>query len=163
MLDPEILSAVRDSWLGESIRSVSWLFAALETVHFIGICTLIGAMLVVDLRLLNVIRGGAIREVLGFARLAIAGFVLAFLSGVAFFASNPDNYDANPLFWIKMGLVLVAGLNLAWFELAERRKVLALPEGASSALDTKLVAGLSLLLWAAIIVAGRFLPLLGIG
>lgn len=163
MLHPSILAAFRDSWLGEGVRSISWMFAALETVHFIGLCMLIGAMLIVDLRLLNVLRVGAIKDVLAFTYLAVAGFALNLVSGVAFFASNPENYDANPLFWIKMSLVLLAGMNVAWFEFVERRRILAVAPEADVPMQTKFVAALSLGLWTLIIVAGRFLPQFGIG
>ena len=163
MLPQQLIKVIHDSWLGEFVRSIYWMFGALETVHFFGLCLLIGAMLLVDLRLMGVIKRGSLREVLQFTHIAIVGFALAFLSGISFFASSPANYNQNPLFWAKMAAVVLAGLNVAWFELVERRKVLDLPDGADPHPDTKLVAGLSLLLWATVIVLGRFLPLLGLG
>lgn len=162
MIDPALLKAIHDTWLGETIRSSSLIFPTLETAHFIGLCMLLGAMILVDLRLVGILRGPA-KPVLLFTRLAIVGFTINLLSGVGFFVSNPSNYDANPLFWIKMGLVLLAGLNVAWFELAERREILALPEGAVTPGRVRVVAGLSLGLWTAVIVLGRYLPVLGIG
>ncbi|HEY7800691.1 MAG TPA: hypothetical protein VIA80_18130, partial [Hyphomonadaceae bacterium] len=40
----------------------------------------------------------------------------------------------------------------------ERRRVLALPDGAEAGLGAKISAALSILLWLAIIIAGRLLP-----
>ncbi len=161
-IDPAILQAIHDTALGEAIRNSAYLFPTLETIHFIGLCLLIGAMVLVDLRLVGFLRG-PIRPVLVFTRLAIAGFVINLLSGIGFFTSNPANYAGNPLFWVKMGAVMLAGLNVAWFELAERRELLALPEGAKPPGRTRVVAAMSLALWASVIVLGRYLPVLGVG
>ena len=59
---------------------------------------------------------------------------------------------------IKLTLIALAGMNLVWFVAVERRRVLALPDGAETGLGTKTSAALSLLLWFAIIIVGRLLP-----
>jgi hypothetical protein len=153
-----ILNWLQASWLGEITRDVVWLFAFFETIHFIGLCILMGAMLLVDLRLLGVLRLGSIRSVLSFTHVAIFGFALNVISGLGFLASAPNVYIDNPIFQAKIILIIVAGLNVLWFEVVERRKILALVEGVDTGADTKLVAGLSLVLWTVIIVLGRFLP-----
>ena len=163
MNETAILEAINNSWLGETVRSISWMFAALEFFHFFGLCLLFGALLLVDLRLIGVLRAGSVKSTLRFTNLAIAGFVINLISGIGFFASNPGNYWGNVLFKIKMILVILAGLNVIWFELMERKKIEALAEGEAPHADTKIVAGLSLLLWTALIVLGRFLPVLGVG
>jgi hypothetical protein len=163
MFDTSFLRPIHDSAIGEAIRLSAWMFPALETIHFIGLCVLIGAMVLVDLRLLGVLPTGSIKSVLRFTHLAIAGFAINLFSGIGFFISNPENYAQNPLFWAKMMLVLLAGLNVAWFEWAERQPLLALPDGSALPASTRTVAGISLALWCGIIILGRLLPLLGIG
>jgi hypothetical protein len=163
MFDTSFLRPLHDSAISDTIRHSPWIFPALETSHFIGLCLLVGAMILVDLRLLGVLRAGSVKAVLRFTHLAIAGFAINLLSGIGFFVSNPENYAQNPLFWAKMILVFLAGLNVLWFEWAERQPLLALPDTAALPARTRAVAGLSLALWCAIIVLGRFLPLLGIG
>ena len=163
MFDTSFLKPIHDSAIAETIRYSAWIFPALETVHFIGLCLLVGAMMVVDLRLMGVLRAGSVKSVLRFTRLAIAGFSINLLSGIGFFVSNPENYAQNPLFWAKMILVLFAGLNVFWFEWAERQSLLALPDSAEIPSRTRAVAGLSLGLWIGVIILGRLLPLLGIG
>jgi hypothetical protein len=163
MFDTSFLKPIHDSAIAETIRFSPWIFPALETSHFIGLCLLVGAMILVDLRLLGVLHKGSVKSVLRFTHLAMAGFAINLLSGIGFFISNPENYAQNPLFWAKMTLVLLAGLNVLWFELAERQPLLALPDSAMLPARTRIVAGLSLALWCGIIVLGRLLPLLGIG
>ena len=163
MFDTSFLKPLHDSAISEAIRFSAWIFPTLETLHFIGLCLLVGALLVVDLRLMGVLQAGPVKSVLRLTHLAIAGFAINLLSGIGFFVSNPENYAQNPLFWAKMFLVLVAGLNVAWFEWAERQPLVALPEGMAIPSSTRLIAGLSLALWTGVIILGRFLPLLGIG
>jgi hypothetical protein len=163
MIDTSFLKPLHDSAMADAIRHSAWIFPALETVHFIGLCLLIGAMVLVDLRLLGVLHAGSVKSVLRFTYLAIAGFTINLLSGIGFFVSNPENYAQNPLFWAKMFLVILAGLNVLWFEWAERQPLLALPDGSALPSRTRAVAGFSLALWIGIIILGRLLPLLGIG
>ena len=163
MNETAILDAIKQSWLGETVSGISWMFGALEFVHFFGLCLLIGSLLLVDLRLIGALKFGSVKSVLRFTNFAIVGFVINLISGAGFFASNPPNYWNNPLFKVKMVLVLLAGANVAWFELVERKKVEALADGEVPALDTRIVACLSLFLWTGVIVLGRFLPTLGAG
>lgn len=157
----QIVATIHDSWLGQTTRDVTWLFSTFETIHFVGLCILMGALLVVDLRLLGFMRRIPIAAALAYTHWAVFGFVLNLLSGIGFISSNPANYFDNPAFQVKMALVAVAGLNVLWFETVERRKVLAMAPEANPGADTKLVAALSLTLWVAIIVLGRVLPQFG--
>jgi len=163
MFDTSFLKPLHDSAISEAIRFSPWIFPTLETLHFIGLCLLVGAMMVVDFRLLGILRAGSVKSVLRLTHLAIVGFAINLLSGIGFFVSSPENYAQNPLFAAKMILVLLAGLNVLWFELAERQALVALPASAALPGRTRVVAGFSIALWLGIIVLGRFLPLLGIG
>lgn len=156
-----LMRALETSWLGDAVRGSEWVFPALETIHFVGLCILMGALLVVDLRLIGLYRQMPVRDVLKFTPWAIFGFAINLASGVAFVASDPFNYLTNPAFWVKMVLVVLAGINVIWFELAERRHLNSLGAGDDTAASTKATAALSLTLWVAIITAGRLLPQFG--
>lgn len=39
-----------------------------------------------------------------------AGALLLFLTGISMYLSDPEEFNKNPLFWIKMGLVLLDGV-----------------------------------------------------
>ncbi len=163
MNETVILAAIRASWIGQTVRDISWMFGFLEFTHFVGLCVLFGSLLLVDLRLIGVLKIGNLRSVLKFTNWAIAGFAINLLSGIGFFFSNPVNYYENPLFRAKMVFVLLAGLNVLYFELVERKKIEHLTAGETPAMDTRIVAGLSLFLWTVVIILGRFLPTLGTG
>lgn len=147
--------------LGEASRESQWLFAIWESLHFIGLSLLIGAMLVVDLRLLGMVKAGSGPSTLRFLRIAIVGFTIVLVSGVGLFSATPAQYWDIQLFRTKMGLVLLGGINALCFELFERRKVMALADGSAAEPLARVMAALSLLLWCAVICLGRFLPVGG--
>lgn len=161
MSETEILKFLHDTAYGTAVRDIYWLFPLLEIVHFIGLCVLFGAMLVVDLRLLGFARRLPLRTALGFIPMAVVAFVFSFISGMGFFCNSPLDYWPNPSFKLKVVLLIVAGLNALWFEFFEKRKLQAQPADADVAVSVKICAGLSLSLWLTIIVLGRLLPYTG--
>lgn len=162
MTKDQIFQAIYESWLGQTTRDSTWLFSSYESIHFLGLCILMGALLVVDLRLMGFFRRMPIASALNYTHFAVLGFALNLLSGIGFVVSDPFNYLTNPAFGLKMALVFLAGLNVAWFEFVERRRVLALAPDSDTHPGTKLVAGLSLGLWTLIIILGRLLPQFGL-
>jgi hypothetical protein len=151
------LQFAHDTWLGDYTRQNSWLFTLGLVIHFVGLCLLMGGMLVIDLRILGLIRRVPIRAVLALLPMAIVGFVLNLLTGIMFFCFDSFGYWRNPAFKIKMVLVLVAGLNALWFTLAEHRRLAATPGGFNAGGLTKFSAAASLLLWFGVILFGRLI------
>ena len=151
------LQFAHDTWLGDYTRHNSWLFTLGLVLHFIGLCLLMGGMLVIDLRILGLIRRVPIGAVLALLPVAILGFVLNLLTGIMFFCFDSFGYWRNPAFKIKMALVLLAGLNALWFTLAEHRRLAATPSGFDANGITKLSAAASLLIWFSVILFGRLI------
>lgn len=83
-----MLQAIHDTWLGDFTRQNSWLFTLGLILHFVGLCVLLGAMLVIDLRVLGVARRIPLDGALSLLPLAIAGFALNLLTGIVFFCST---------------------------------------------------------------------------
>jgi hypothetical protein len=143
---------------GALARDIEGIFYLSETLHFVGLCLLLGALLLVDMRLLGLWQGGRPADTFPFMRWAVVGFGINAVTGFVMFCADPYNYWTNSAFHMKLILIVLAGLNLLWFVTVERRRVLALPNGAATGLGTKVSAALSLVLWFAIIIAGRMLP-----
>ena len=152
-----VLQWLHDTWLGEVSRQYAWIFTTGLVIHFIGLCVLVGVMVVVDLRLLGFGKRAPIGAVLSLLPLAIAGFLMNLATGVVFICFDSFGYWANPAFKVKMVLVLLGGLNALWFTLVERRKLAATGPGADTDILTKLSAAASLLLWFAVILFGRLI------
>ncbi len=154
----EIYDWIANTPLSQYMRQEQDVFSVCQTIHFFGLCLLLGSLLVIDLRLLGLMKRTPVSAVLKFVPVAIVGFTLNLLSGICFLAYNAPLYATNWMFWVKMGLVLLAGLNMLFFTFVEQPRVLNTPDGQSFDTATRISAVLSLTLWVAVIVAGRLLP-----
>jgi len=139
------------SRLGEAIRDSSWVFAFIEVFHLIGITLLLGAALVVNLRLLGFgLTGEPLEQVAEDAMpWMLVGLFVAMGSGLCLFASEALRCYNNPPFFVKMGMLFLA---LVFTFTGHRRLTRA---GESSPLWRKLAACLSLVLWFGVGLAGR--------
>jgi hypothetical protein len=158
MTETEVLHWIKDMPLGATVRQSRWLFGAGETLHFFGLCLMVGGLLIVDLRLLGYIRRIPMRAALAFLPFVIAGFLINLATGIEFFMTDPLMYWPNPAFKLKMFLVLLGGLNALVFTVMEHRHVLVMGDDEDTSTFTKVTAGLSLGLWLCVILLGRLLP-----
>lgn len=141
------LQFLERSSVAVSIRQSTWLYPCLEVVHITGIVLLVGAAFMFDLRLLGFSKhlpvDGLGRHLLSWS---MRGLLLVIPSGILLFMTNAGTLGYDPVFWTKMGLLVMAGCNALLF-----RRV------ASGAILAKVIAVLSLVLWIAIITCGRLL------
>ena len=137
--------------------SSGWTWAICETVHFLGLCLLIGSVGMLDLRMLGVARKlpvGPLHQLLPWG---ILGFALCIISGVLFVTGDPDSFLQRDTFQLKMLFVLLAGINVLIFYLFMFREVEALGPGDDAPIQAKVVAAVSLFLWFGVIYYGRLL------
>ena len=145
------------SLLARTLRGGVWLYPLVNLAHLLGIALLFGAVSVLDLRLVGLWRrvplGGLAEATIP---VAVAGFVLAVLSGAAMVTVQARDYAANPFLWAKFGAVALAGLNAL---LLHRSRAWAEAGGAQGAGSRRLaLAGLaSLACWLAAVAAGRMI------
>jgi hypothetical protein len=144
-------------WL-ESIAISVWIvespslfaFPGILAVHTVGLGLLAGLNGALDLRLLGIARSippAAFTRVLP---IMWFGLWVNVLSGIALVIAYPTKALTNPLFYLKLGLIAVA--------LVVLRSILRRAgPGQTVPATTKLLAAASLLVWAAVIAAGRFL------
>jgi len=130
-----------------------WAYPALEVVHIVGIALLIGNLALLELRVWGGARALPI-EALARASLtlALAGFGVVALSGLAMFSAQPNELLANRAFVIKLALVMLAGCNAALFH----------ARGGLRRLDATARAQtvVSLGLWLGVIICGRWIAYL---
>lgn len=155
------LTWLGQSWLAALVNDSSWMFPTLEALHFLGLILLMGSLIVVDLRLLGVGKEAPLDAVARFIPWSMLGFVINLVTGVLFFASDPDAYYSNTAFRLKMLAIALAGLNLIWFKLSVH-PLIAAGSGARIELppSAAVIGGASLLLWISVIVFGRLIPYL---
>jgi hypothetical protein len=132
------------------IATHAFAYPLLEVLHIVGIAALLGSLVLFELRVWGV---GSALPLDALARLALplslGGFALAATSGALMFASQPAELIANRIFVVKMGLLLLAGLNAASFH----------ARGGTARLDglARAQTLLSLGLWLAVIFCGRWI------
>ena len=148
---------LNDSWLGGVTREYHYIFTICLVVHFIGLSLLMGGIGVIDMRLLGFPKQLPISAAMKFLPIAIIGFVINLLTGITMVSYDAVDYWLNPAFKIKMALLLVAGLNALWFTVAEHRHVVSQPTDWKTSPVVRASAGLSLLVWLAIIYWGRMI------
>lgn len=145
------------------VMGYPWTWPALETFHFLGLCLLIGAVLIMDLRLIGFQSVIPLKAVHGLMPVAIVGFAVNLITGLGFLFGDPYLYVINYAFWVKMGLVLLAGINFLFFYFKVEPKLEAIgPHDATPAI-AKTVGALSLVFWFGVLAYGRLLPYLGTG
>jgi hypothetical protein len=154
---------VESTWVSKALFRISWLWPLSESLHFIGLCLLIGGAGLLDLRLLGMFRGVAIRQVKALMPWAIGGFVVNAVTGTLFLIMQPHLYLSSGVWWSKAAFLGVAGANALYFETRLADSALSMPPDADTSLGLKMVGAVSLFCWFAVLYCGRMLPYLGTG
>ena len=151
-------------WLERTPWSIAlhesiWGYPIIESVHVLTLCLFLGLAVMLDLRLLGVtmLRTPA-SEVMG--RLlpwTIAGFGIMVMSGALLFYAIPVKTYLNIFFRVKVLFLLLAGVNIAVFQLTISRSMSEWDLDPVPPRRARLAGGLSLALWAGIVVAGRMI------
>lgn len=159
MFDPTpILKWLAALPVAELVRTNAWAYPILETIHVVGLGLLFGGIVLFDLRLLGLHRGIDIdrlgQHVLPWVWL---GFGLNAVSGALLFMSDAVSFAANGSFQVKMLLILLAGLNMVWFHARLYPSRAAWNQDMAPPLSVKITAVVSILIWLAVITAGRLI------
>ena len=145
--------------VGTAIRQSLWLFPAIETMHLLGMAALVGTITMLDLRLLDVAaRQQPVSKMAArLIPLAWLAFAVQLVTGALLFSSEAVKIYANPAFRLKMLLLLVAGAQALIFQTLVSSKLPAWDERPSTPLLAKIIGLSSILLWAGVVTAGRFI------
>jgi uncharacterized membrane protein len=141
------------------IHKKAWAFTTVEVVHVFAVSLVLGTIAIVDLRLLGFAStkrpfAELSRQVLPFTWVA---FVLAVIAGSLLFISRATEYFVNPAFWIKMALIVVAGINMIIFEFITVRDVQKWNVDPTPPSQARLAGGISIASWVLIVVFGRLI------
>lgn len=125
--------------IGEFIRGSRVTFPIFEIVHLIGLALFLGTLLLINLGLLGVaMRRQPVHEVVAaLAPWTWSGFALLMLTGPIMFTAQAAKWHDNPVFWVKMFVLMVAII----FQLSVRRSIRSETHWA------KPIGAVSLTLW----------------
>lgn len=149
----EALAALEQLAPVQALKVSFYVYPLVNALHIAAIGALWTSIALMDLRLLGAFSSLPESASLAiFRRIALVAMAVAAASGLALFAVRAGHYAEMTIFLVKMGLIVLAGLNLLIFDrLAKRprsRRALALSAIAS------------LVLWTAVLVCGRFIGFL---
>ena len=128
-------------------------YTTVLSLHAMGLAIVVGVGAAMSLRLLGVAPGIPIGPMLKLFPVMWVGFTVNALSGLALLAANASNMLSNFMFLIKLGLIALAVVNM---ELLRNRIAAAGEFGGNFVpAQTRVLAISALVLWLAVIVAGR--------
>ena len=143
-----------------AIRESLYFSPYLTVAHVISMCFFAGLIVMMDLRLLGV---GNMRtpftqlqrrlfpwQMLGMGCAAVTGLTLAY--------SDPMRFYVNIFFWMKMLVMVVAGINALAFHFITYNSVPSWDSAAQTPFGARLSGGLSIVMWIVVIVSGRLIP-----
>jgi hypothetical protein len=125
---------------GQFMRSSRVVFPIVESIHLIGLALFVGTLLLIDMALLGVaMRRQPVAQVAAaLAPWTWSGFLMLVITGPFMFTAQAAKWHDNPIFWIKMLLLMVATI----FQLSVRGPIASREIGRA-----KLIGGTSLVLW----------------
>jgi hypothetical protein len=141
--------------IGETIRESTWLFPLIEAFHLVGLGLTVGAVLIVNLRLLGMgLNRQPVAELwAGVQPWLIGSLVLMFVSGTLLFLSESIKCYYNVAFWVKMGSLLLVLL----LTFTVQRRLINTSAVHDRPLLARSVALVSLGLWFGVAWGGRWI------
>lgn len=158
----ELAERISELPLASAIRTGSpwqWTFPTLETVHVIAIATVFGSIVLVDVRLLGLGQLGrrVSRCSAELLPLTWTAFTLAAVTGSLLFISHAPDYVVNRQFLLKMGIILLAGLNMLVFQRGIYRRVDQWDTQVPPPAAARIAGVVSLVCWTAAVFLGRWI------
>jgi hypothetical protein len=147
------------SALGVFVKDQAATFAIIEAVHLMALAVLGGAVLVADLRLLNVVLREVPSNVVadGAHKWFKIALIVLLVTGVAMLAGVATKCYHNPFYWAKM-IALAIGIV---FVFAIRRPLLHRDHAQLHPWTLKLVALASMSVWFVVAASGRWIGFSG--
>ena len=142
------------SALGQFVRTSIWMFPVVEAIHLLGLASLGGAVLIVDLRLLGLALTDQPVSTLARGAQRWLTWSLGLMLGTGFllFMSEAVKCYHNPSFWVKILTMPVA----VGFTFLVRQRI-AMRETPATATQLRLIALGSIALWFTVSMAGRWI------
>jgi hypothetical protein len=156
----ELLGWLENSALGEAIRNSGvWTYGLLNLGHVLGICLLLGSVILLDLRLLGAWRAMPLAVVARpIMALSIAGFSLAVATGVCMITTNASEYYGNPFLLLKFPAIGLGLINAAVVSFLPAWRAIGVRELSNTESRQLAVAGaVSLVCWLSALAGGRMI------
>ncbi len=133
-----------------ALKSNAYAYPLLEVVHIVALAVVFGTILIVDLRIMGMVKQLELNALVSaLLPYTVCAFLFSVVTGLTMFTMRISDLIANPMFITKICLLFCVGANVG---ILHARGVLN-PEN----LVTRAQAMLSVLIWLAIIFCGRWI------
>jgi uncharacterized membrane protein len=146
-----------ETWLAGLVLEYRWTWPVCESLHFCGLVMIFGAVALVDLRVLGLVRAVSFESVHRLIGIAVVGIVISALTGIIFIAGTPDQYFYNAAFHWKLGCFAILLLNLAYFYRFAYAGLKNLRAEENAPVAARCSAAVSLIALTGVMSAGRLL------
>jgi len=147
--------------IAKAMREWLWLYPSVETVHILGFSILVGSVAMFDVRVLGLSKQIPVRALSRhLLPWSLGALLLIVPSGLMMLSAHAQDLLGNRAFQVKMGLLLTAGINAAWFRTGPYQTVAAWDTNTAAPAAARFSVALSLLLWVGVICCGRLLAYL---
>lgn len=163
----ELLATLRTALVGSPMSTgAEWFLRKVpgappitQTVHILGVSVVMGSIVLLNMRTLGIALPSYSRRDLAARVMPWLWWALPFLaaSGLMFIFARPNRYLRNPVVGIKFGLLIPALLLTLGVDLAGRRDPEFWDRSSGRRALARAIAGVSLLLWITIVLAGRWI------
>lgn len=157
----EVLTWLEGSALAEYLRGLGiWTYGLLNLAHILGITSVFGSVLVLDLRMLGLWPTIPARQLIRpTVPIAMIGFAFAATSGFLMLTFNATEYLGNPFFYIKLPVIVAGLINVAIIQRlgAWKRAVAGEPAQSGDRVMLALFGASSLAIWTTVITCGRMI------
>jgi hypothetical protein len=158
----EFSQTLYDSEIGTGIRESIYLFPAIEGTHLLSLAFSVGLIVLTDLRLVGLfLRDVPAADILRQLRpWILGGFAAQFVTGTLLFWSEAANVVQLPVFWLKLFVIFLSGLNVLWFEVKWVRQVGGWGDQLVPPGGVRIAGWASLAFWSLVVISGRLIPYL---
>jgi hypothetical protein len=158
MSTESLLASIESSALAVWMRETLPAMQLVEATHVLAAVMLFGTVLIVDLKLLGLQDAQRSFARIGRETLPLTwmAFGVAVVTGALMFTTSAQTYFGNAAFQWKAAALAAAGANMAIFQLTAGGDEATWPAGHAPR-PVRLAGLLSLLLWAAVVLLGRWI------
>lgn len=148
---------LEQSGLGAAMRGSSFLYPLANVLHILGLASFAGAIAIMDARLLGAFAQMPLRPFVSrWRRVAMAAFAVQVSSGFLLFAAEASAIAENPVFQLKVLLIVIGLANVAVFELVTKPGLAGWHDGRPPP-AARISGAISLLAWFSVAAAGRLI------
>jgi hypothetical protein len=145
--------------ISQKIQTVEWIIPATQCVHIVAVAAVVTSALMLDLRLFGVRWQSQTLAAVSQRFVPVIWYALPVLlaSGAVLIVAEPARALQNPVFLLKMGLLLAAIFTTLACQLPLRKDARFWESSRGRRRCAQMIAAISLPFWVGIVFAGRWI------